>query len=218
MAARWLPLFPLNTVLFPHMPLPLHVFERRYRIMISDCLEAGHSFGVVAIREGLETGPSLPYGVGTLAKIIRIDRMEDGRMNLLVSGASRFRILETAADRPYLRGRIDVIPELGDEEAGIGDLTEAAATAFRDYSNLLRELVDEKPEAFEPPMEPELLSYLIAGTLTLPVPQKQVLLECGRTDERLRAELAVLHREVVLLREMLRQKQAGGVGGRASLN
>jgi len=212
-----LPLFPLNTVLFPHLPLPLHVFEERYRVMIRDCLDAGHSFGVVGIREGLETGPALPYDIGTLAKIVRIDRMEDGRTNLLVSGASRFRILETATDRPYLRGRIEILPETGDEVAGIGELTDAAATAFRDYSNLLRELVNEKPEPFEPPMDPELLSYLVAGTLTLQLPQKQALLESPRTDERLRAELALLRRELTLLREMLRQKQAG-VTGRASLN
>jgi len=217
MVSSWLPLFPLNTVLFPHMPLPLHVFEPRYRLMIADCLEAGHSFGVVGIREGLETGPALPYDVGTLAKIVRIERMEDGRMNLLVSGASRFRILETANDRPYLRGRIELIPEAGEDDAGIAGLTEAAATAFRDYSNLLRELVNEKPEAVEPPMEPELLSYLIAGTLTLQLPQKQRLLEYPRTADRLRAELAQLRREMALLREMVRQKQAG-VANRASLN
>jgi len=215
--AHWLPLFPLNTVLFPHLPLPLHVFEDRYRVMISDCLEAGHSFGVVAIREGLETGPALPYDIGTLAKIVRIDRMGDGRMNLLVSGASRFRIVETATDRPYLRARIEILPEAGDEAAGIGELTDAAATAFRQYSNLLRELVNEKPEAFEPPMDPELLSYLVAGTLTLQLPQKQALLQYSRTDERLRAEVALLRRELALLREMLRRKQSG-VAGRASLN
>ena len=215
--AHWLPLFPLNTVLFPHLPLPLHVFEDRYRVMISDCLEAGHSFGVVAIREGLETGPALPYDIGTLAKIVRIDRMGEGRMNLLVSGASRFRIVETATDRPYLRARIEILPEAGDEAAGIGELTDAAATAFRQYSNLLRELVNEKPEAFEPPMDPELLSYLVAGTLTLQLPQKQALLQYSRTDERLRAEVALLRRELTLLREMLRRKQSG-VAGRASLN
>jgi len=215
--AHWLPLFPLNTVLFPHLPLPLHVFEDRYRVMISDCLEAGHSFGVVAIREGLETGPALPYDIGTLAKIVRIDRMRDGRMNLLVSGASRFRIVETATDRPYLRARIEILPEAGDEAAGIGELIDAAATAFRQYSNLLRELVNEKPEAFEPPMDPELLSYLVAGTLTLQLPQKQALLQYSRTDERLRAEVALLRRELALLREMLRRKQSGAAG-RASLN
>ncbi|HXL19893.1 MAG TPA: LON peptidase substrate-binding domain-containing protein, partial [Streptosporangiaceae bacterium] len=81
MPTQWLPLFPLNVVLFPHMALPLHVFEPRYRKMIGDCLEEGHSFGVVAIREGRETGPATPYGVGTLAKIVRIDRLDDGRMN-----------------------------------------------------------------------------------------------------------------------------------------
>jgi Lon protease-like protein len=172
---------------------------------------------VVGIREGLETGPALPYDIGTLAKIVRIDRMEDGRMNLLVSGASRFRILETATDRPYLRARIEILPEAGDEVAGIGELTDAAATAFRQYSNLLRELVNEKPQPFEPPMDPELLSYLVAGTLTLQLPQKQALLQYSRTDERLRAELALLRRELTLLREMLRQKQSG-VAGRASLN
>src|SRR5437588_780370 len=85
MPGQWLPLFPLNAVLFPHMPLPLHVFEPRYRQMIADCLEEGHSFGVVAIREGSETGPTTPYDVGTLAKIVHIDRLEDGRMNLLVA-------------------------------------------------------------------------------------------------------------------------------------
>jgi uncharacterized protein len=101
---QWLPLFSLNVVLFPHMPLPLHIFEPRYRQMLADCLEEGHSFGVVAIREGSETGASTPYDVGTLAKIVRIDRLDDGRMNLLVMGASRFEIMRTSEDRPYPRG------------------------------------------------------------------------------------------------------------------
>ena len=82
MPTQWLPLFPLNAVLFPHMALPLHIFEPRYRQMIGDCLEEGHSFGVVAIREGTETGPATPYEVGTLAKIVRIDRLDEGRGGL----------------------------------------------------------------------------------------------------------------------------------------
>ena len=60
MPTQWLPLFTLNAVLFPHMALPLHIFEPRYRQMIGDCLEEGHSFGVVAIREGSETGRATP--------------------------------------------------------------------------------------------------------------------------------------------------------------
>jgi uncharacterized protein len=200
---QWLPLFPLNVVLFPHMPLPLHVFEPRYRRMIADCLEEGHSFGVVAIREGSETGPATPHDVGTLAKIVRIDRLEHGRMNLLVTGASRFTIVGTAEDRPYLRGQIRIIPEEGDDLEATATLTETTATTFRQYSNLLRGLAGQSPDDVEPPMEPELLSYLIAAALNLRVPEKQSLLAESRTDARLMLELRLLRKEIVLLTQML---------------
>ncbi|HET9847567.1 MAG TPA: LON peptidase substrate-binding domain-containing protein [Candidatus Dormibacteraeota bacterium] len=217
MPGQWLPLFPLNVVLFPHMPLPLHVFEPRYRQMIADCLEEGHSFGVVAIREGSETGASTPYDVGTLAKIVRIDRLEDGRMNLLVMGASRFEILQTAADRPYLRGRVRIIQEAGDDLDATARLTEQTATTFREYSNLLRELVGQKADEAEPPMEPELLSYLIAAALNLQVPEKQTLLAEPRTDSRLKHELRLLRKEIVLLKQMVAHAAAAGTV-RTSLN
>src|SRR5258708_36507084 len=97
-----LPLFLLRTVLFPHMPLSLHVFERRYREMIADCLEAGQTFGVVAIREGREAGGEAgPRGVGTLARIGHGGRLPDGRLNLLVTGASRFRLGGGGGGKPH---------------------------------------------------------------------------------------------------------------------
>ncbi|HSO93940.1 MAG TPA: LON peptidase substrate-binding domain-containing protein [Candidatus Dormibacteraeota bacterium] len=214
--AHWLPLFPLNVVLFPHMPLPLHIFEPRYRQMIAECLEEGHSFGVVAIREGAETGPATPHDVGTLAKIIRIERLEDGRMNLLVSGASRFEIVKTDSVRPYLRGQIRIIPEAGDDLEATARLTEETALAFRRYSNLVRVLVGQEPQDPEPPMEPELLSYLIAAALNLQVPEKQALLAQRRTDERLALELRILRKEIALLNEMV--SHAASAAARASLN
>jgi Lon protease-like protein len=217
MAGQWLPLFPLNVVLFPHMPLPLHIFEPRYRQMIADCLEEGHSFGVVAIREGTETGPATPYDVGTLAKIVRIDRQEDGRMNLLVMGASRFEITQTSQERPYLRGQIRIIPEAGDDLDATARLTETTAIAFQEYSNLLRELVGQKPDEAEPPMEPELLSYLIAAALNLQVPEKQSLLAERRTDSRLHLELRILRKENVLLKQMVAHAATAGTV-RTSLN
>ncbi|HEY8679067.1 MAG TPA: LON peptidase substrate-binding domain-containing protein [Candidatus Dormibacteraeota bacterium] len=217
MTAQWLPLFPLNVVLFPHMPLPLHVFEPRYRQMIAECLEEGHSFGVVAIREGAETGPATPHDVGTLAKIIRIDRLEDGGMNLLVSGASRFEIVRTASDGPYLRGEVRIIPESGDDLDATARLTETTALTFRHYSNLLRELVGQPAEESEPPMEPELLSYLIGAALNLQVPEKQSLLAQRRTDDRLRLELRILRKEIALLKQMLAHA-ASAEKRRASLN
>ena len=218
MAGQWLPLFPLNVVLFPHMPLPLHIFEPRYRQMMADCLEEGHSFGVVAIREGAETGPSaIPYDVGTLAKIVRIDRLDDGRLNLLVMGASRFEILKTADDRPYLRGQIQFIAEAGDDLDETARLTEATALAFREYSNRLRELVGQPADEAEPPMEPELLSYLIAAALNLQIPEKQALLSERRTDQRLKLELRLLRKEIVLLKQMVAHAAAAGTA-RTSLN
>ena len=217
MPTQWLPLFPLNVVLFPHMPLPLHIFEPRYRRMIADCLEEGHSFGVVAIREGSETGPSTPHDVGTLAKIVRIDRLEDGRMNLLVTGASRFTIVGTADDRPYLRGQIRIMPEAGDDLDAAAKLMETTAITFRQYSNLLHELVGQPPGDAEPPMEPELLSYLIAAALNLQVPEKQSLLAEPRTDTRLLLELRMLRKEIVLLKEMVAHA-ATAASARTSLN
>ena len=203
MPTQWLPLFPLNVVLFPHMALPLHVFEPRYRRMIADCLEEGHSFGVVAIREGTETEPSTPYDIGTLAKIVRIDRLDDGRMNLLVMGASRFAIVQRADDRPYLRGQIHIIPEAGDDLDATAQLTETTAISFQQYSNLLRQLVGQQLNEVEPPMEPELLSYLIAAALNLQLPEKQSLLAEPRTDARLMLERRILRKEIVLLKQMV---------------
>ncbi len=217
MAGQWLPLFPLNVVLFPHMPLPLHIFEPRYRQMLADCLEEGHSFGVVAIREGQETGPAVPFEVGTLAKIMRIDRLDDGRVNLLVTGASRFEILETASDRPYLRGRIRIMLEAGDELEDTAGLSESTALAFREYSKLVHELVGQAADEPEPPIEPELLSYLIAAALNLQVPEKQQLLATPRTDERLKQELRLLRKEIVLLKQMVAHAAVAGKA-RTSLN
>src|SRR5438046_1437349 len=90
-----LPLFPLNTVLFPGMPLRLHIFEERYRLMIGECVERKQPFGVVLIKAGREVGePAEPRGVGTTALIAAMSRMDDGRMNLVAVGQERFRIDE----------------------------------------------------------------------------------------------------------------------------
>src|SRR5256885_4086280 len=106
MASEPLPLFPLETVLFPRMPLRLNVFEERYRIMIGRCLEEKRPFGVVLIRDGSEVGPgAVPEMVGTLARILAVRRLPGGKMNLLAEGTRRFRLLDYATDaEPYLVG------------------------------------------------------------------------------------------------------------------
>ena len=81
-------LFPLNTVLFPKMPLPLHIFEERYKLMITECMEADEPFGVVLIEEGSKAfGPlAQPHAVGCTARVVQVESLEDGRMNIITIG------------------------------------------------------------------------------------------------------------------------------------
>src|SRR5947209_7299372 len=98
-----LPLFPLNTVLFPTAPLTLHIFEERYKEMVSRCIAEDIPFGVVLIREGQEAGaPAVPFEVGTTAQIVSVEKLLQGRMNLIAVGRKRFRLLDTSHARPYL--------------------------------------------------------------------------------------------------------------------
>ena len=90
-----LPLFPLNTVLFPGMPLSLHIFEDRYKRMIGECIDSGNPFGVVLIKRGQEANGPLaePHEIGCTARIIEVEPLSEGRMNIVVLGQKRFRIL-----------------------------------------------------------------------------------------------------------------------------
>src|SRR5579884_1300126 len=107
-----IPLFELGVVLFPHMPLPLHVFEERYRAMLRHCEEEGVGFGVVAIREGVEVGGgAVAHDVGTLAQIRRVEKLEDGRANLLVTGATRFRLVRRVTTHPFPAGEVEYLEE-----------------------------------------------------------------------------------------------------------
>ncbi len=205
-----LPLFPLNTVLFPHMPAALHIFEERYREMIRDCREQGTSFGVVAIREGIEVAaPALPFSVGTLAQIHQFDALDDGRFNLVVAGASRFRVESLSLDRSYLVGDIHYLQDSRGDEAAIPPLAHRAARAYRAYAAGLRGLAehsDATDEVGELPDDPELLSYLIAASLNVETRTRQELLEEDSVEGRLRRCLRVLRRELVFLDQMLARR------------
>ena len=204
-----IPLFPLGVVLFPHMPLPLHIFEERYRQMMRDCEEEGTSFGVVAIREGVEVqGPATPHPVGTLAQLRKVERLEDGRYNLLVVGASRFRIVGVSTRKPYLVGEVEYLQDTDGGEDVTASLARQVGTSFRAYADTLRQLAGQEPAGIELPDDPELLSYLVAATLQVEVARKQELLEMDAAADRLRGCLALLRREAVLLDQMLARRDA----------
>lgn len=179
-----LPLFPLNVVLFPGMALPLHIFEERYKMMVRDCLERERPFGVVLIREGPEVGGQAePFPIGTSARIIRVEHLEEGRMNILTRGERRFATAEITQRLPHLVGRVRYL-----EEAP-GDIpAEVLAEAREGYATLLRNLAALTggwSARADVPAEPVVLSYGMAANLELPRHVRQRLLELPTARERL---------------------------------
>ncbi|GGI08340.1 LON peptidase substrate-binding domain-containing protein [Egicoccus halophilus] len=107
-----LPMFPLGTVLLPHMVLPLHVFEPRYRSLMHDVLEGDREFGVVLIRRGHEVGGGDErYAVGTVARVLRAERLDDGRWLVLSVGTRRFRVDRWDTESPYPLATVTDLPE-----------------------------------------------------------------------------------------------------------
>jgi uncharacterized protein len=157
---RDLPLFPLNVVLFPGMALPLHVFEPRYREMIGRCLESDEGFGVVLIQEGQEVGePAVPFEVGTVAQIASVERLPDGRMNLVTVGTRRFRCVEHLQIVPH---RVARVQWLDDEQPPSADCTALATEvrgAVEEYLHAVYTLADQPRRGIEFPDDPVALSF-----------------------------------------------------------
>ncbi len=203
MSAELLPLFPLNTVLYPGVPLPLHVFEVRYRILFGELLDepAPRRFGVVAIRRGLEVGEDerpLLHDVGCVAEVRRVEAYDDGRFDLVAVGGPRFRLLGVDDSRPFLRGSVEYLPD----EAGPAATARSAevVAAFRDYCHAVAAARgdDEVTEPGLPTDDPVLVSYVVAAAMHLDLPEKQELLAEPDTTRRLRRELSLLRREAAL--------------------
>lgn len=207
-----LALFPLNTVLFPGMPLPLHVFEERYKLMIGRCIEEKRPFGVVLIQSGPEVGgPCVPHGVGTTAHIAAVRKLDDGRMNLIALGQERFQILAVVREEPYLIARVETLvdtePEAGSEPLA-AELRATLAVYLRDLFTLL----DQPPEEIPIPAESARLSLIVAAVLQIPMTERQALLQMTDVTARLRQEREWLAREMAKQQDLLRlRKRLGAV-------
>src|SRR5437867_7711373 len=175
MNERELPLFPLNVVLFPSMRLPLDIFEERYKLMIGTCMVTDQTFGVALIESGSEVGgPAQVFQVGTTARIVEIDRLPDGQMNLVVVGVERFRLVERFDDLPYSRGRVELLGEPA--EAIAAGLSERVAQKFRRYL-VASGLPQPRAESLRLPSDAQQLSFAVAAVLRVPVRRRQLLLE-----------------------------------------
>jgi Lon protease-like protein len=192
-----LPLFPLHLVLFPTMPLPLHIFEPRYREMIARCRREHSPFGIVLIQTGDEIGDSpVPFKIGTLARIVQAEDFSDGRINIVVTGESRFIIDSLREKHSYLTASVTPFKEDDIDPADLRSQHAAVAALIRQYVINLCAATNRHQGAIQLPQEPEYLSYAVASVLQIPLAEKQALLEMRSTKERLQREISLLQREI----------------------
>jgi Lon protease-like protein len=179
----------MNTVLFPSMVLPLHIFEERYKLMINNCLAQDKPFGVVLIYSGSEVGDSaIPHPVGTVARIANWEWLPDGRMNILTAGERRFRIVDFAeAELPYLEGLVEYWDDEPAQHRDLPALTNKVSDTFIDYLTLIMSLS----------------SYHIASNLQIEMNERQELLEEPSAVARLQRELVLLRREGNFLQRLI---------------
>lgn len=210
MQENLLPLFPLEIVLLPEEPLPLHIFEDRYKTLIGECLQARtagtglEEFGVVLLK-----GETVS-AVGCTARIVNLTRQyEDGRMDILTVGKRRFEILLTNEEKPYLQGAVDYFEDDG-PDAARDDAAELAINRFREAMRKLRNASD-MPIHVPPPYR--YLSFRLAAALPLDLEFKQQLLTLRNEPER----LTLVMRALEILMDRLdhvqaTRKKAGGNG------
>ena len=188
-----LPLFPLNTVLFPGATLPLHIFEERYKLMIRACIEEQRPFGVLLIRKGYEVGQTAePFEVGTTAHIARVDHLDEGRLNLICLGGQRFRTVGVISQDPYLTGEVEMLSSTAVDEPKTKELSDDAGSLFAEYVRLYLAMSNQWARSIEMPGEPDLLADFIGSRLGVNPQTKQRLLEELSARTRLALEVQIL--------------------------
>ena len=213
-----MPVFPLNTVVFPRMPLPLHIFEERYRQMVRDLRDSDGRFCVALIREGVEVGgEATPHNVGCVVELAHTRQLPDGRFYLVALGVERVRITSLdRASKPYLLGTVESWPE---EQAHVAaPLLDRASHLFTEYARFRMALSGETLDDVTLPEEADLLSYVLATAIEVGAGERQRLLETPDTATRLEAEVDLLQTEVPILRALAPTPQPSGAQGPFSRN
>ncbi|MGL6281618.1 MAG: LON peptidase substrate-binding domain-containing protein [Microcoleaceae cyanobacterium] len=188
-AVRELPLFPLpEVVLFPGMPLPLHIFEFRYRMMMNTILDSDRRFGVLM----WNSQEDQVVGTGCCAEIVHCQKLPDDRMKIMTLGQQRFRVLEIVREKPYLVGLVEWIEDQP-TDLDLRDLAEEVESLLQDVFRLSSKLMEQKMEMpTDIPALPRELSYWVASSLYGVATEQQTLLEMQDTAERLNREVEIL--------------------------
>jgi Lon protease-like protein len=196
-----LPLFPLDLVLLPGVPLTLHIFEPRYKEMIKECLDHKSVFGIIRSKE------EAMANIGCTAEIMNVlKKYPDGRMNILAEGKKRFEVLQINQERAFLQGDVFYLDEENEPPAATD--VEKAIRLHRE----IMELAGAEPEAVEV-SETAQLAYRLAGSLPFDPDFQQALLEMSSEAERTRALVSFFeHILPTLHRSAGAKKTAGGNG------
>jgi Lon protease-like protein len=187
-----IPLFPLpNLVLFPNIVVPLHIFEDRYKSMINACIDHDEVFGLVLLRSGAEEeSEETIHRVGVSARVVEVERLEEGRMNILCEGESRFRIYSFTEQLPFWKGTVEFFE---DQEFRTAEaLYDQVAELYRGVAALSAKLSGSDPAELVLPESATDLSFMVSYVLDIEHEEKQKLLEMTSTAERLRMLVAHL--------------------------
>ncbi|CAM3712649.1 LON peptidase substrate-binding domain-containing protein [Nocardioides zeicaulis] len=195
-----LPMFPLGTVVFPGMSVPLHVFEDRYRMLVRHLLAvedpAQRVFGTVAIREGYEVGDhgaQSVYRVGCVLQLTEVDRNADGTFDIVAVARERLQLEEMQRGSDFPQGVAEVLTEPRvDVPAEVLERARATFTAFR---VAMTELQGD-PFSGSLPRDPDYLAWTLSALAPLPLAERQSLLEAPDTTERLRLVTRLLTEEL----------------------
>ncbi|MGZ4359205.1 MAG: LON peptidase substrate-binding domain-containing protein [Gaiellaceae bacterium] len=200
---RELGLFPLPLVLLPGERIPLHIFEPRYRELVSECLEQERPFGVLLSEE-----ESLRE-VGTEASVVEVlEQTEDGRSTILVEGGSRFRLSELTAGRSFRTGLAEPFADEREDEPE-QELVDRTMELFRRLAALTETDIDE---LLEEGIEPR--AFSIAAHVELELERKQELLELRSERERMELLASLLERAALAISHMREQRQRASGNGR----
>lgn len=193
-----MPLFPLNTVLFPYASVQLHVFEERYREMVRHCMAEDRPFGIVLIRSDSEAdGPAEPYLVGTAVRILKVHTYDDGRMDIQVRGERRFRIRKLDESHAYLMGLVEPVIEHDIDETP--ETQELLARAREEFEIFVRRLFARGEFSVQVVFPPDALalSFTIANILQMENLDKQRMLETTDTLERVQDLLPIMEQQLL---------------------
>lgn len=214
-----LPLFPLNSVLFPGAPLRLHIFEDRYKQMMNMCIEEKLPFGVVLIESGEDTGPAAqPHGVGCSAHIMQVQRLPQDRMNLVAKGRERFRILKLYDDRSYLRAEVEYLPLTDDNPRWTQGGAARVRELFERYMHMMQAAGQPPLAEGILPIPPMQMLHFASFWLQTELSYKQQLLECTTTGALVQRLVRLFHREIKLLDVLLARVEIANGDTPFSLN